>query len=793
MAKYAGSRASTRAFMMSVAAAALITPAGAAFAQEQAPDQSSPPEATSDDAIVVTARLREESLLEVPVAVTALSKSDLERYGAASLNAIAQQTPNIIINKSSSGGGGQITLRGISTAAGQAGFDQAVSVNIDGIQTSRGRVITQGFFDLQQVEVLKGPQALFFGRNSPAGVISLTSAGPTNAFEGYVRAGYEFNADEAYGEAAVSGPLSDTFGLRLALRARNLKGWMRNQSVAQPTPFNTPGASDRRAGEREIIGRVTAKWQPTDNFTATLKILGSDYNDDGPSAGNIQIISCGSALLPEVTFSGNRFSDPTGDCRRDSRNSSGDQRAVVAANWPVAAENGGVNFGRYRSFTGSLNLDWRFDNLRVTSVTGLFATRAASLDSYDGVTYAQIAAAERDRYRQLSQELRIQSDFDGPINFMVGGFYSDVNHHFFNASRIAPVPVDAATGKYHSWEKPSQSLGETYSLFGQVRYTIGDVEIAGGARYTHEKKDSRIENTYVHPLLRAALSLRRFDDHFRDNNVSPEATIAWHPAPDTTIYAAYKTGYKSGGLGLSAVLTTAITSVETINYDPERVKGFELGAKGEFLDRKLRAELTVYRYRFADLQVNSFDPATASFTIQNAASLKQFGVEGQVVVRPTDELQLRGSLSYNRNRFGQYIGQCYAQQTAAQGCTPLGQSFAGRAPARSPDWSGSAGATYTVNLGSAKLGLTGDAFYTDGYFGAETQSPGSYQPSFWRFDASARVQFDDNRYELALIGRNLSNERYVLSSSDKPGTSTGQQYGTISRPREIILQATTRF
>jgi len=177
MAKHAGSRTTMRAILLSAAAVAAITSAGAAHAQEQTPAAPAAADSGGDD-IIVTARLRAESLLDVPVAVTALGKNDLERYGSASLTAIAQQTPNIIINKSSSGGGGQITLRGISTAAGQAGFDQAVSVNLDGIQTSRGRTVTQGFFDLQQVEVLKGPQALFFGRNSPAGVISLISAGP---------------------------------------------------------------------------------------------------------------------------------------------------------------------------------------------------------------------------------------------------------------------------------------------------------------------------------------------------------------------------------------------------------------------------------------------------------------------------------------------------------------------------------------------------------------------------------------------------------------------------------------
>lgn len=771
------------------AIAMALLSAGAAHAQT-GPSATEQARLTED--IVVTARLRSESLLDVPVAVTALTSADLARYGAANLNAIGSQTPGMIINKASNGGGGQITLRGISTASGQAGFEQSVSINVDGVQTSRGRAAISSFFDLQQVEVLKGPQALFFGKNSPAGVISLVSRGPTEAFEGYVQAGYEFAGRELIGEGAVSGPISEDLGFRIAVRGRHMGGWMINNAVAEPVPFDTPGTTKRRPGEREIAGRLTLAFTPSSPFSATLKLFGSSYRDDGPSNMSIQPVNCGTSAGPEVTIGGNVFVDPTGDCRLDSNLSNGGISPVVAKNWLLANKKRGQAFGEYDSFTGSLMMNVDLESVLLTSVTGLAVSRSHSFDNYDGTTYAMFTAAEHEKYRSFSQQLRIESNLAGAVNFMAGAYFESSHQNFTNDSRIAPLPADPLTGKYHTWEKPGVTDSKTYSVFAQMLFDITpDLELAAGGRYTHEKKDSTLENTYVHPGVAPLFSSARFVKNFSDNNFSPEVTLTYHPAAETTLYGAYKTGFKSGGLGLSAVLTSA-TTLDQIDFDSEKVKGFEFGAKGQF--GALRAELTVYRYNYRNLQVNSYDPTINAFTIQNAGGLSQFGTELQLHYAVARGFLLRGSAVYNRNRFKDYMTQCYSGQTAADGCTPAGQNMDGRTPARSPDWTGTAGFTYDTPIGSGlSIGLTGDAYVSSAYFSNETLAPGAKQGSYARFDGSVRLQDADGRWELALIGRNLSNKRYMLSTSDKPGTSTGQQYGTVSRPREIMLQARTQF
>ncbi|WP_175597340.1 TonB-dependent receptor [Peristeroidobacter soli] len=748
--------------------------------------------------VVVSARMRSETLISVPVAVTALSAEDLARYGATSLSHMAEQAPTVFISKTGSGTGGIVSIRGIGTTPNNGGFESSVSVNIDGVQVSRGRIATQSFFDLQQVEILKGPQALFFGKNSPAGVISLVSNGPTDTWEGYGKVGYEFVGDESSVEGAVSGPLSDTLGLRVAARVREMDGYLRNRAQpvasnpfpADPSPL--PGASFERPGEQEALGRVTLKWRPGDRVDAALKLYVSRYRDDGPAAAGGQLVSCGTSAAPET---GGQF-DPYGDCKPDDRTSNGTLPAQASAGFPLARREDGKPYGLYNGTLVSVPVNIQLtDALTLNSVTGYYDGNAQYFDNYGADVWAQKGSAESDHYRTFSQELRLSSDWDGFFNFMVGAYYQDTALDFRNVSKVFAVGADPVTGTYYNWDKVATTDGETLSAFGQVRLNLTEqLELSGGVRWTDEKKDSTVHFAYAHPVLlaRNVLSLNTVEPKFSDTNFSPEATLAFHPSTESTVYVAYKTGYKSGGANLSALVTPATTDASMV-FGPEEVKGVEFGAKGQLFERRLLLELSAYRYDYEDLQVNVYDTIASTFVVTNAARVNQKGVETKARWTVSDEFSLRGAVSYNKNRFTDYQAQCYAQQTAAQGCVGgVRQNLAGRATARSPDWSGNVGATLDVPMGNAlSFGLAADAYYTGKYYSSETQAPGALQESFWRFDASARVVAD--AWELALLGRNLSNEFYIVYATDKPGTSTSQQYGTVSRGREVWLEATYRF
>ncbi|RYD60864.1 MAG: ligand-gated channel, partial [Sphingomonadales bacterium] len=245
--------------------------------------------------IVVTARKRVESAQNVPVSVTAFTPQQIQQTDLTSLEKISAVTPSFTIARSTTGSGAQISLRGIGSDARSIGLEQSVAVIVDGVYYGQGRVINEGFFDLAGLEILKGPQALFFGKNATAGVVSITTAGPTKDPEYLARIGYETNAHRPYGELVASGPLTDTLGIRVALRASKMfAGYVENRAPA--ITYNTrdaatgvvtshvapPTTRNNLPGEREYLGRVSLKWEPTDKLTVSLKASGDRNHTDGP-------------------------------------------------------------------------------------------------------------------------------------------------------------------------------------------------------------------------------------------------------------------------------------------------------------------------------------------------------------------------------------------------------------------------------------------------------------------------------------------------------------------------------
>ena len=206
--------------LLAVTTTALVPVSAFAQAAPSSPEAASDDTANSGspDDIIVTARRKSERLLDAPVAITAVSGETLEKYQVTRVSDLAGQVPSMVAGRAASGSSASIFLRGVGSTALSAGFDQSVSFVIDGIATSRGREISLPQFDIQRVEVLKGPQSLFFGKNTTGGLISITSNSPTNAFAAGVKAGYGFEARDRYAEAFISGPLSDGLCVRLAGR-----------------------------------------------------------------------------------------------------------------------------------------------------------------------------------------------------------------------------------------------------------------------------------------------------------------------------------------------------------------------------------------------------------------------------------------------------------------------------------------------------------------------------------------------------------------------------------------------
>ena len=824
-----------RVLLLSTAA---VLPLGSAAQAQETQPQSSEQESvlaaqSADESlegeIVVTARKREERLLDVPVSVTAISGATLERQDASDLASIGQLVPTVIVANYKINGGGSIAIRGISTPGNQVGFEQAVSVAVDGVQSSNGQIAQLVFFDLQQVEVLKGPQALFFGKNNTAGVISLITAGPTPTFEAKVRTGYEFVADEAIVEGAVSGPLTENTGFRLAVRYRHMEGWLRNLARPTPNPFynaatgapasvaTLPGALDTRPGETELLGRLTLKADLTPNLTATLKVSTNHAEDSGAGVNTQNIGPCSDGR-PRVAG----VPDPFGECEPDDRISLGDVAPHIASTVRGDVNSDGSAGGRMKLWHGVLAVNWQQGPFLIDSLTGYSSMRYKYFSGADQTTFSQLTVYENQTQEDVSQELRLRSDWESPLNFLVGAFYQDSKRRVINDNKLFDSHYSLTANRYTGFHTDTRQPGETISAFGQLIWDImPTLELAGGARWTREKK--RFEKFGLYGFGSFNVTTTVFPGEpdpgvlrgtFKDTNLSPEATLSWRPNPDQTFYVAYRTGYKSGGFGMTNPLQKT-TRLGDVDFDSETVDGFELGAKGRFFSRALTLNAGAFAYDFKDLQVNVYDPARIAFTINNAGKLKQRGLELEADYKASQFLTLHGAAAYVKNTFQDFIGQCYAYTFPAgtvratavpppkcsfvnQTALTLQQVFDGRTPARSPRLSGNAGFVADVPVGRFLLGFTGDAYYTSKYYAADTLAPPSFQPSYWTFNTGVSLSPADNRWRLSLTGRNLTNEYVVLYAVDRthgtgvPG-AIGEQRGVVSRGREVLLQAQMRF
>jgi iron complex outermembrane receptor protein len=740
--------------------------------------------------IVVSAEKRSETLLQAPVTVAVIGANDLKNNDATDLSKIAEMVPQVAIGSISTGTGALISIRGMSSSPLDAGIDQSVSVVLDDVQLSRGRIITQAMFDMKQVEVLEGPQALFFGKNSPAGVIAVQSNAPTNSLDAYARAGYEFEADERYIEGAISGPITDTFKVRFAARASDMNGFIRNVATSQADPFSPgltlPGAWDRYTPDgHRFAGRLIAEWTPTDTFTATARItMGTERVNSG--SGNVEIY-CKNGLTGPTVLG---VPDTQADCALNQQMSVSALPPQLAVNYRYG--NGGVPYSTTSDTLASITLNQKLGDITLTSVTGYYGQRVADSGVFDQSSFAQVYDAEFERYGLISQELRAVSALPGPLNYTAGVYLDHSTRFHFNSPFLTNVGVNPASGNYTAMEQNAWNGGNTLSAFGQGRWAILDsLELAVGARWTYEKKDINIGNTTLNPayvgVFRDAGAF--IGGNYGDHNISPEATVTWHPASDMTLYAAYKTGYKSGGFSNTATLGPTYDA-DTLAFRHELTKGEEVGFKSELLNRTLRVQLSAYRYTYSGLQVTAYDPAIISYTIRNAANARTQGVEGSFEWAAGHGFFFNGAAGYLHARYLDFPGaQCYAAQTPAEGCVGGQQNLGGTPLVLAPNVSYNLNGRYVQQL---PAGFSAEVALGGSYTGAEQLAadgdPFQVQGSFWKLNSSLRLMSPNETWSLAFIGRNLTNAYYAVASNGVTFGAPNQYAGYFNRPRELIVE-----
>tara|TARA_R110001606_G_scaffold216728_1_gene364622 strand:+ start:10866 stop:13175 length:2310 start_codon:yes stop_codon:yes gene_type:complete len=758
--------------------------------------------------VTVSARRRDESLKDAPVAITAVSGESMDAYAVTDFTDIANLVPNLILSRAASGGATNIYLRGVGSSPLSAGFDQSVSINIDGLAMSRGREIGLSQYDIEQIEVLKGPQSLFFGKNTTGGVISVTTKDPTDTFEAGLKGGYGFEAEEYYGEGYVSGPLADTLQARLAFRYSDREGAFENTAQpGYPTPlgFQRFPMSDKRGFKEDMSGRLTIQWDPTDAVDVKLKLGASSTEDGGPT--DLLERLCGGGRTTPQPANGVPAS-PNTDCRIDGRaDSSGLPVEVAAANFRYASDNGAL-YSKLDSKFAILNASADLGALEVTSITGYYEFKQTDFNNVTGESYPT-AFGQLSDFNQMSEEIRFQTQFDGALNFMFGGYASDSEFIFNSDSYIFPVPLDPATGTYVTFKRDNGFEATTLSVFAEGTWDLAEQwELSAGARWSRDERDSYQQALPAHSAFAAAFPGNlRLEDDFSDENISPQVTLRYQPSTNVSFYGAYKEGFKSGGYNISQTLSAAATA-GAAQYGSESASGFEAGIRSVLFDGSLSFNATVYDYLFEDLQVQRFNPTTIGLEVDNAGELKTTGAELDFTYLPDalDGLTLRGALSYNKAEYDDYIGACYNGQTISEGCNQVlngavytSQDYSGRTPPKAPEWAGRLGGTYEFPfIGNLTAQLSSDVSYTSEYNFTDELRPDGIQDAYTKWDAAFRLINDAQGWEVSLIGKNLTDELVVGSGNDVPftgGTGTGTTSGFLAdmsvyveNPMEVFLE-----
>jgi len=771
--------------------------------------------------IVVTARKREESIQEAPISVRAITAETIQRYELNNLEAIAAMSPEFSVGRASNGSGAQLNIRGIGSSSSSIGIEQSVAVIVDGVYYGQGRVINEGMLDMERVELLKGPQALFFGKNATAGAVSLTTANPTDELEVSLKVGYEFEAEETIGEFVVSGPLSDKMGARLALRASDMRGGLftnRAQAINY-TPFDVatgeietlvlPAGKKNVPASEELMGRLTLDATPTDRLSLNLKLSSTRNENENPAYNNIKYWSpTGSSAL-----------NPNNPVRKKFTIYQNDYSSEMAS-LDRYAKSSGKLFNEYKSKQATVTVGYEMNNFTLIAVSNYQENKntfACDCDLQSDIFNSPVFVSERSTWEAFSQEVRLTSSFDFPLNFMLGILYQETERDFSQQDKGFGLQNTAAENLYNHYDfysKESRTDGETLSPFFQVMWSMTpDFELTAGARYTDEEKKSAFVQPYVNPALlpvwregEVAAAKQKFSDW------SPEVTLSWNVAEDVMLYAAYKTAYKSGGFSNSAIYAQT-TVVDDFTFGPETSKGFEAGIKSTLLDNQLRLNVTAYIYEYKDLQVDYFNSPSFAFITLNAgnAETKGFEIESEYAPRLIAGLTVRGALNYNRARYKDFIAPCWSGQTPAQGCNTIaqgtaatpGQDISGKSTAVAPEWTAALGVNYELTLPRGyALSLSGNAQYVDDYFVTGFGNPYARQSSYTKLDASIRLSPQSEKWEVSLIGKNLTNEFIVADGVEAPSTGSGtgtaegvpaDQIGFAADPRTIALRVRMSF
>ncbi|MDE0006467.1 MAG: TonB-dependent receptor [Rhodospirillaceae bacterium] len=793
----------SRPFGLLIAAIAALGLADAPHAEELALEE-----------IVVTATKRTENLQDVPISVGVVTGEFVEKFDIVDLGDFQSYVPGLQVQKTF--GSWAVRVRGLGSAITNLAFDSSVPVFNDGVYCARGKCLESAFLDVGRIEVARGPQGALFGKSTMSGAISITSAAPTDEFEGGVDARYEIE-DDSYGVSGfVSGPLADGFRARLAFSYDDVGGWVSNPYVSGQEP-----TEDRWAA------RATFDWDAGPDTLVRLKVEAGDSETQGRSN---QLVAPG--LMTAIS------SDPAPEFEAD------DVRRVSTAVGPE-------DYYNHDWFLATLTVDHQLGDHTLTGILGYWETETAWRLDVDGGPHFVLNTDLRDTYDQVTAELRMLSPTGQRFEYIVGGWYqaSDLRTQQYSPFSstfagffggvilglppflLAP-PAAGGTGA----DRHMQRDQDAWSAYGQLTWNVTDrFRLIGDIRYTEEIQDGlgyALSATFPDRVIPVHTGQQylfhtpdyRFTQKRSDDALDPALRVQFDLADNVMLYAGWSRGSKAGGMKANdqnigtytlnacadpawcdrytgrstlsrAELAAGVRMQDgngTFDYEDEKAESFEIGAKMTLLDGRANLNVAAFTMQFDDLQTSSYDGTR--FIINNASSAEVEGFEIEGIVQATQNLRMNVAIAWVDATYDDFNqAQCPVGDDRRQldpDCVDGQADLSGHKLERVPEWEANVSLDWQSQLDNGMQLLAAlNMYYSDDYSVRQDFAPLGTQDSFTKWDAYLGLAAADDRWEVGLSGRNLSN-KYAIQHAYE---ILGDAFVSLARGRTIAVNALWRF
>ncbi len=715
-----------------LAATALTSLTAPAFAQDAADEA-----ADNGEVITVTARRREETLIDVPIAITAISGEQLANSGATDITALADLAPNVTLEPSR-GTNSTLTafIRGVGQQDPVAGFEQGVGIYVDDVYLNRPQAAVLDIYDVQRIEVLRGPQGTLYGRNTVGGAVKYVTRQIANEPRLAARATYG-SYNQMDGVVSASAPIGD--------------GTIRvGGAVARLTRdgFGTNLTTGLDNYDKNIwAGRGTIEVHATDFFA---RLSGDFTHDKSNPRGGHRLIPAQLSTAPVLA---NVY---------DTRG------GLLTPNQDVKAW--GLSL-----FMEANPAEW----LTFRSITAYRKDDTTTPIDFDALPTADLDVPGIYRNRQFSQELQALVE-TGNLSALFGFYYLDATALTQFESRL--YTTSAGFAAY-----TNADIGtDTAAGFADITYDFTEqFSLSVGGRYTWDKRKGYIlRQSFVgggSPVFGSpGIGLTPLSTNFRGQRVftkfTPKATLSFKPSEDSTIFASFSQGFKGGGFdprgaGLNAPDLNGDKTVSDdevaayLSFKPEKVNSYEVGMKANLMDRRIYVAASAFRMDYSDVQI----PGSVACLIgglpnfcgvvSNAGQARMQGFEFETRIKLIEGsagtgLTFTGSLGYIDAKFLKYVANIASVPTDVA---------AFRKVQNTPAWTGNASLSYGVPVGEGRVDVTGGMSFKSRTTNFELPNPFLDQPAYQLFDASIVYHAPDKRWTLGVFGKNLTNTRYKTS------------------------------